>query len=130
MTTAAHDCRGVYFVLQDSQSPIAALPTLLGILHTTEQLGLWDVHRQCSVRLSSTLLQIDRNVEPNLADPSRGKSEGQACLLTVATNDIEPIWDKVSLLRISPVLQKLNYPPKCRSWRPKMTSPFTLELMS
>lgn len=82
--------------MQTAQTPIAALPPLLGALHSAEHLGLWNVHRQCTVKLSLVLTKIDRNVQPNFIDPFRNRQSGQDSLLMVATDDVEPMWDKVT----------------------------------
>jgi hypothetical protein len=72
---------------------------LLGAIHTAEHLGLWNVHRQCIVKLSLVLTKIDRNVQPNFVDPMRNRKDGQDSLFIVATSDLEPIWDKVKSIK-------------------------------
>jgi hypothetical protein len=85
------------YLSQTHDTPIAALQPLLSIIQTSEELGLWNVFRQCSVKLSHVLTQIDREVQVDFAHPSQTKSgkEGDGSLMVIAMKEIQGIWDQV-----------------------------------
>ncbi|KAJ9108886.1 hypothetical protein QFC21_000207 [Naganishia friedmannii] len=84
-------------VASTQDTPIAALPPLLSIIQTSEELGLWNILRQCSVKLSHVLTQIDREVQVNFAHPTQtgANKAGGSCLISIAMKEVEGLWDKI-----------------------------------